>query len=115
MAQDPSGSSTQQHGGSGQAAGAIDPQLVQQVAQELARLVPTKVVVQQAQLRTFPTDPLLAGLPPVTVAFPPCSDVLLALINTTIADPIKDFFDDYFRFEWHQYPRAAFPLYERTT
>ena len=28
-------------------------------------------------------EPLLDQLAPVTVAFPPCSDVLLALINTT--------------------------------
>jgi hypothetical protein len=93
-------------GGSSQAGAAIDPQLVQQVAQALAGLVPTNVLVQQAQLPRFPTEPLLAALPPVTVAFPPCSDVLLALIHTTIppppGDPINDFFDDYFKFEEHQ-------------
>jgi hypothetical protein len=62
--------------GSGQAGAAINPQLVQQVAQALAGLVPTNVLVQQAQLPTFPTEPLLDKLRPVTVAFrraPMCS------------------------------------------
>lgn len=46
---------------------------------------------------------LLAQKPRVTVAFPPCGDELLALINPAdTSDDIASSFNDYFRFHRHQ-------------
>lgn len=44
----------------------------------------------------------LTEKPRVTVAFPPCADELLSLINTSKGDEITRSFNDYFRFERHQ-------------
>jgi hypothetical protein len=41
----------------------------------------------------------------ITVAFPPCSDVMLSLAGVDVASPedqVKKFFDDYFQFRSHQ-------------
>jgi hypothetical protein len=48
----------------------------------------------------------LASRPPVTVAFPPCADVMLALIHTGPsfgqADDVTKLFAEYFKFAQHQ-------------
>ena len=44
----------------------------------------------------------LTGAPPVTVAFPTCTDVLLSLIRTQTPAEVTRFFTDYFRFCDHQ-------------
>lgn len=49
--------------------------------------------------KTYSSKPYIAKTGPVTVAFPPCSTEILALINTEGSDDIIDFFKDYFVFE----------------
>lgn len=122
MAQDPSGSSPdpkdRQKGESGQTArrpgatGAsppaaattpIDPEQLKQLLQALASAGGLPITVAQTPLTPVDLRPRMNALQPVTVAFPPCSDVLLALINrqTTPKDDITRFFEDYFTFEDH--------------
>jgi hypothetical protein len=125
MAQDPSGSSKdpkdRQKGESaqpaarpstarppaGSQAGApIDPEQLKQLLQALASAGGLPIAVTQTPPTAVDLRPRLKALLPVTVAFPPCSDVLLALINTQTLPPDKDditkFFEEYFTFEDHQ-------------
>ena len=108
MAQDPSGSSKdskdkqkgepappasrQSAGGAppassqaGPAGVPIDPEQLKQILQALASAGGLPITVAQAPLSPVELRPRLDQLPPVTVAFPPCSDVLLALIKTQTA------------------------------
>jgi hypothetical protein len=126
MAQDPSGSSRDPKGKSkdestqpsgrqpaggarpsgaqaAPAATAIDPEQLKQILQALTAAGGLPISVAQAPLNPVDLRPRLDQLPPVTVAFPPCSDVLLALINTqpTPKDDITRFFEEYFTFEDH--------------
>jgi hypothetical protein len=126
MAQDPSGSSKdpkdKQKGEPAQAAappsaggpsaGAqagppIDTEQLKQILQALAAAGGLPITVAQAQLERVELRRHLDQLPPVTVAFPPCSDVLLALINTQTPPPpqqkddITKFFEEYFTFGDH--------------
>jgi hypothetical protein len=122
MAQDPSGSSKdpkdkqkresaqasggQSTGGPSQtgaqagsaAAGQIDPDQIKQILQALASAGGLPIAVTQTPLTEVDLDQRLYDLSPVTVAFPPCSDVLLALIKVTTQDDITTFFEDYFKF-----------------
>jgi hypothetical protein len=130
MAQDPSGPSKdpkdKQKGESAQptagqgAAGApegaaqavaagppIDPEQLKQILQALAAAGGLPITVAQAPLERIELRQRLDQLAPVTVAFPPCSDVLLALINTQQQQPplqkddITKFFEEYFTFGDH--------------
>jgi hypothetical protein len=130
MAQDPSGPSKdpkdKQKGESAQptagqgAAGApegaaqavaagppIDPEQLKQILQALAAAGGLPITVAQAPLERVELRQRLDQLAPVTVAFPPCSDVLLALINTQQPPPplqkddITKFFEEYFTFGDH--------------
>ena len=127
MAQDPSGSSKdskdkqkgepappasrQSAGGAppassqaGPAGVPIDPEQLKQILQALASAGGLPITVAQAPLSPVELRPRLDQLPPVTVAFPPCSDVLLALIKTQTApkDDITKFCEEYFTFDQHQ-------------
>jgi hypothetical protein len=125
MAQDPSGSSkdpkgkqkgesAQPTGGpsaGGPSAGAqagppIDPEQLKQILQALAAAGGLPIAVTQTPPTEVDLRLRLKALLPVTVAFPPCSDVLLALINTqppptTEKDDITKFFEEYFTFDDH--------------
>jgi hypothetical protein len=127
MAQDPSGSSKdpkgkqkgesaqpaspQSTGGAPPASGQgepaavmqIDPEKLKEILQALAAAGGLPITVAQAPLNPIDLRPRLVQLTPVTVAFPPCSDVLLALINrqTTPKDDITKFFEEYFTFGDH--------------
>jgi hypothetical protein len=126
MAQDPSGSSKdpkdKQKGESAQASAAasaggagagaqagppgapIDAEQLKQILQALAAAGGLPIAVTQTPLNPIDLRPRLVQLTPVTVAFPPCSDVLLALINrqTTPKDDITTFFEEYFTFDGHE-------------
>jgi hypothetical protein len=127
MAQDPSGSSKdpkdkqkgesaqppsqQSTGGAppgspqaGRDGAPIDPEQIKQILQALAAAGGLPIAVTQTPLTRVDLRPRLLQLTPVTVAFPPCSDVLLALINrqTTPKDDITKFFEEYFTFNDHQ-------------
>lgn len=85
----------------------IDPEQLKQLLEALASAGGLPITVAQTPLARVELRPLLSARPPVTVAFPPCSDVLLALINTQTPpapdkDDITKFFEDYFTFDDHQ-------------
>lgn len=84
----------------------IDPEQLKQLLQALASAGGLPIAVTQTPLTAVDLRSRLKALVPVTVAFPPCSDVLLALINTQTLPPDKDditkFFEEYFTFEDHQ-------------
>jgi hypothetical protein len=123
MAQDPSGPSKdpkdKQKGeptqasaapsAGGPAAGAeerppIDTEQLKQILQALAAAGGLPIAVTQTPLTGVDVRTPLRNLKPVTVAFPPCSDVLLALINraTSPKDDITKFFEEYFTFDDHE-------------
>jgi hypothetical protein len=122
MAQDPSGSSKDPKGrqkgeadqpSSGQPPTSsqggpvgtvqIDPEKLKEILQALAAAGGLPIAVTQTSLQPVDLDARLKQLSPVTVAFPPCSDVLLALINrATSQDDITKFFNDYFDFGDHE-------------
>jgi hypothetical protein len=91
--------------GDGRSAATIDVELLKQVLQALAAGGGVPITVSEAA--PIVVDRLvqaLAAQRPVTVAFPPCSDVMLALINTqaTPKDDVTRFFEEYFRFVAHE-------------
>ena len=121
MAQDPSGSgknpppqrslkeaATQTgtgYPGSGQAQAAapgIDPEQLRAILQALAGAGGLPITLSQATSARVPVEVKLNELTAVTVAFPPCADVLLALIDRQVSDEITRFFDEYFRFCRHE-------------
>lgn len=64
------------------------------------------IMLTPALPRVIDTGDRLSKRKPVTVAFPPCSDVLLALIRTTDVpagskDDVTRYFDEYFKFGHH--------------
>jgi hypothetical protein len=63
---------------------------------------PTSIILMSALPRPIPAAPDLNKKPRVTVAFPPCTDELLALINTTVSDDVTAHFLDYFKFGRHR-------------
>jgi hypothetical protein len=94
-------------GGSGdsRSLATIDLDLLKQVLQALAAGGGLPITVSQAERPIV--DRLVTALaqkPPVTVAFPPCSDVMLALFNTqtTPKDELTGFFEQYFTFTEHE-------------
>ena len=86
---------------------AIDPEQLRQILQALAAAGGLPITVAQTPLTRVELRPALSAKRPVTVAFPPCSDVLLALINTQVPpapdkDDITKSFEEYFTFDDHQ-------------
>jgi hypothetical protein len=82
----------------------IDPDKLKEILQALAAAGGLPISVAQAPLQPVDLRPRLVELTPVTVAFPPCSDVLLALINRQTPpakDDITKFFEEYFTFDDH--------------
>jgi hypothetical protein len=51
-----------------------------------------------AQVPVPRSDPGDRCMSPISVAFPPCSDVLLSLVRATETDEITGYFNDYFKF-----------------
>jgi hypothetical protein len=82
---------------------AIDPKQLEEILLALAAAGGLPISIAPAPLRRVDLRPLLVKIKPVTVAFPPCSDVLLALINrqTSPKDDITKFFEEYFTFNDH--------------
>jgi hypothetical protein len=81
----------------GAAPGPAPPQGAAQIG-----LDPQIVILQQAPPTPVDTAARLSAKARLTVAFPPCSDELLALIKSTDADDISRFFNEYFKFLRHQ-------------
>ena len=63
---------------------------------------PQIVILQQAPTIPIDTAARLALKARLTVAFPPCTDELLALIKSTDPDDITRFFNEYFKFLRHR-------------
>jgi len=84
----------------------IDVELLRQVLQALAAGGGVPITVSPAELPVVTRlAEELAKRPPVTVAFPPCSDVMLALFNTQTTpkdEEVTGFFEQYFTFAEHQ-------------
>ncbi len=59
------------------------------------------VNITSAPLARIDTGNLLSDKPRLTILFPPCSNELLALINTTNADEVTAYFKEYFVFQRH--------------
>lgn len=78
-----------------------DQQVQKQGQQQPGSGGPFSVIFSQASSTPIDTFALLSKLPRVTVAFPPCSDELLALVDTAINDEITDHFREYFKFLPH--------------
>jgi hypothetical protein len=83
--------------GSGAAQGSAPPRGPAQVGFD-----PQIVILQQAPAPPVDTAARLGAKARLTVAFPPCSDELLALIRSTDVDDISRFFNEYFKFLRHQ-------------
>lgn len=58
-------------------------------------------VIQQDEMKSR-LDQTLAHRRPVSAAFPPCTDVLLALAREKEQDKVWEFFEDYFAYEQHK-------------
>jgi hypothetical protein len=71
---------------------------------ELAKAGGVPITLSEVPPPRVPTGGRLADKERVTVAFPPCSDELLALIKTTgieAKDDVTKYFDEYFKFQKH--------------
>jgi hypothetical protein len=60
------------------------------------------VALSQAPPPRIDTALRLSDKPRLTVAFPPCTEELLALLRATDTDEITEFFNEYFAFEQHR-------------
>lgn len=83
--------------GSGSAQGPAPPQGPTKIGFD-----PQVVILQQAAPTSIDTAARLSAKARLTVAFPPCSDELLALIRSSDTDDITRFFNEYFKFLRHQ-------------
>lgn len=66
-----------------------------------AQAVPASLIIKMERPPVVNTTDLLRGKRRLTVAFPPCTDELLALIRTGDSDDVTKFFRDYFKFRRH--------------
>ncbi|MBI4523812.1 MAG: hypothetical protein HY695_08385 [Deltaproteobacteria bacterium] len=83
-----------------------DTDKLAEILKELATKGGVPITLSQSPPPKVDTAAELAKRAPVTVAFPPCSDELLALIKTTGVpaadkDEVTRYFDEYFKFEQH--------------
>ena len=85
----------------------IDPEQLKQILQALATAGGLPIAVTQTPLTAVDLRSRLKALVPVTVAFPPCSDVLLALINTQTLPPDKDDITKFFELIEHELPKGV--------
>jgi hypothetical protein len=73
--------------------------------QDLFQALSTKggvpITLSSARLKRIDTAAALNDKPRVTVAFPPCSDELLALFKTSDTDEVTQHFREYFKFYRH--------------
>ena len=72
-----------------------------QLIQALAAQGGLPISLSQVPSPGIDTAQLLNAKPRLTVAFPPCTEELLALIKSTDADEITGFFNEYFKFGLH--------------
>ena len=84
----------------------IDINLLNTLLNQLSAQGGVPITLSQKPPDKIDTAGALTKKPAVTVAFPPCSDEMLALIKTTgvppgTKDEVTKYFDEYFKFEDH--------------
>lgn len=80
---------------------ALTPQALAEVVRHLAQGALSVRLFAAPPLQTDTAD-LLNRKPRLTVAFPPCTDELLALVRTHVDDEITTLFGEYFKFAHHK-------------
>jgi hypothetical protein len=73
-----------------------------EIIRQLAAAGGLPVALSQVPFPRIDTALRLNAKPRLTVAFPPCSEEMLALIKTSDTDEITGFFNEYFKFEQHR-------------